>query len=405
MASIHHLSLPVSVKTEITLPGSKSESNRALLLHYLSNRKVEFSGLSSCNDVIILQKILEKNPRKVDVKESGTAMRFLLAYFCATNKNRVISGTERLCHRPVGKLVDALRKLGFRINFVRNENFPPVEVVPVEPGLIKQRTFVDASESSQYISALLLVAPLLPQGIEIEISHNRASQHYYRLTLDMLKQAGIVYSEFGSFIKITKQEFKPCEIQIGGDWSAAASWYSMAALAEKAEITLNGLKSNSGQGDKIIAQWMKRFGVTSTFKENSVLITKSETLPVEPMEIDFTDYPDLAQVMLITAAARNVRLHCTGIRNLRIKETDRIEAIRSELVKINARLDMLNDNECILYPDFRFLENRFRTFNDHRMVLALAPLAIKNKIIIEEPLVVRKSYPEFWEQIQAIASV
>ncbi len=329
-------------------------------------------------------------------------MRFLLAYYCATNKNRIITGKESLCKRPVGKLVEALRKSGFRINFVRNENFPPVEVVPVEPRLIKQKTFVDASESSQYISALLLIAPLLPSGMEIELSKEKVSQPYYRLTLEMLKQSGIVYSEFGSFIKITNQEFKPCEIKIGADWSAAATWFAMAALSEKAEIKLKGLRWDSGQGDKIITEWMKFFGVDSNFTEDGVLITKNEQVTIEPIQLDFTDNPDLVQVMVVTAAAKNVRLHCTGIRNLRIKETDRIEAIRNELVKLNARLDIINENECMLYPDFRLLDNRFRTYNDHRMVLAFSPLAIKDKIDLEDPLVVRKSYPEFWEHIQHV---
>ncbi len=329
-------------------------------------------------------------------------MRFLLAYFCATNKNRIITGTERLCQRPVGKLVEALRKLGFRINFIRNENYPPVEVVPVEPGIIKQKTFVDAGESSQYISALLLIAPLLPSGIEIELSQEKVSQPYYRLTLDMLSQAGIVYSEYGAYIKIVRQEFKPCEIKIGGDWSAAASWYAMAALADKAEIKLSGLKKKSAQGDRINAEWMKLFGVETDYRENEIVITKSDWQRTEPLQFDFTDNPDLAQIMLITAAAGNVRLHCTGIRNLRIKETDRMEAIRNELVKLNARLDIINENECVLYPDFRLLDNRFKTYNDHRMVLALAPLAVKNRIIIEDPLVVRKSYPEFWDHLKGV---
>lgn len=329
-------------------------------------------------------------------------MRFLLAYFCIKNKNRIITGTERLCQRPVGKLVEALRKLGFRINFVRNENFPPVEVVPVEPRLIKQKTFVDVTESSQYISSLLLIAPLLPAGMEIKLSRDKVSQPYYRLTLDMLRQSGIVYSEFDSLIKITHQKFTPCEIKIGGDWSAAASWYSMAALSEKAEIKLNGLNRNSGQGDRIIAEWMKQFGVESTYTNEGVLITKNGMTSAGTIQLDFTDYPDLVQVMLIAAAAKNVRLYCKGIRNLRIKETDRIEAIRHELIKLNARLDVINDNECILFPDFRLLDNRFKTYNDHRMVLALAPLAVKEKIVIEEPLVVRKSYPEFWEHIKTV---
>lgn len=402
MASVQQLSLPASIKAEVAIPGSKSESNRALLLHHLSNKKITYSGLSSCEDVLILQKILDKNPRKVDVKDSGTAMRFLLAYFCCTNRNRIITGTERLCSRPVGKLVEALRKLGFRINFVRNDNYPPVEVVPVEQRLIKQKTFVDASESSQYVSALLLIAPLLPLGIEIELSQEKVSQPYYHLTLDMLRQAGIIYSVYDSIIKITRQDFKPCEIKIGGDWSAAASWYSMAALADKAEITLKGLKKDSGQGDKIIAEWMRHFGVESYFMNDEVQITKKEQVPAGQLTLDFTNHPDLVQVMLVTAAASNVKLHGTGIRNLRIKETDRIEAMRQELIKLNARLDIINDNECFLYPDFRMLDNRFKTYNDHRMVLALAPLAVKEKIVIEDPLVVRKSYPEFWEHLQHV---
>jgi 3-phosphoshikimate 1-carboxyvinyltransferase len=176
----------------------------------------------------------------------------------------------------------------------------------------------------------------------------------------------------------------------------------MAALADKAEITLKGLKKDSGQGDKIIAEWMRHFGVESYFMNDEVQITKKEQVPAGQLTLDFTNHPDLVQVMLVTAAASNVKLHGTGIRNLRIKETDRIEAMRQELIKLNARLDIINDNECFLYPDFRMLDNRFKTYNDHRMVLALAPLAVKEKIVIEDPLVVRKSYPEFWEHLQHV---
>lgn len=405
MASIQQLALPAQIRASVQLPGSKSESNRALMLHYLSERKVTFTNLSTCEDVKILHKILDKNPRRVDVKDSGTALRFLMAYFCITNKNRIISGSERLHERPVGKLAEALRQLGFRINYLRRENYPPVEIVPVDHRLLRQKTFVDAGESSQYVSALLLIAPLMPMGMEIELSQYKVSQPYFRLTLDMLRRAGIVFSEFGAFIKITKQNFRPVELSIGGDWSSAATWYAMAALSEKAEITLKGLSIDSLQGDKIIAEWMSRFGVISDFYSDRVTISKQKSVVSEPVKLDFTDHPDLAQVMMTVAAALNVRLHCTGIRNLQIKETNRIEAMQKELIKLNARLDLINENECVLYPEFRLLDNRFKTYNDHRMILAFAPLAVREKIIIENPLAVRKSYPQFWEHVEAIESL
>jgi 3-phosphoshikimate 1-carboxyvinyltransferase len=402
VALLQHLVLPDQLKLTVNLPGSKSESNRALLLHYLSGHRVRFTGLSNCEDVILLQKILEKSSKQVNVKDSGTALRFLIAYFCLTNKNRIINGSQALCQRPVGPLVNALCQLGFRIHYLRKDGYPPVEIIPVDHRSLKKKAEINPSESSQYISALLLIAPLMPNGLELKMTAMPVSAPYYSMTLDMLSRAGIHYSLAGQHIYIARQPFRPVELNIEADWSAAACWYAMAALAAHADIHLKGLRSPSLQGDSIIAQWMNHFGVQSRFTPDGVQLTKTEIHHPDKLELDFTDYPDLAPVMMVVSAACNVSLHCTGIRHLRIKESDRIEAMRNELVKINCRLEVLGPDECRLYPAFRILNNRFSSYRDHRMVLAFAPLAVKRRIMIEDPQTVRKSYPDFWNDIRSI---
>ncbi len=402
MALLRHLALPDQLNLAVNLPGSKSESNRALLLHYLSDHRVRFTGLSNCEDVILLQKILEKSSKQVNVKDSGTALRFLIAYFCLTNKNRIITGSQSLCQRPVGPLVDALHQLGFRINYLRKEGYPPVEIIPVDQRLLKKKTEVNPSESSQFISALLLIASKMPHGLELKMTAGPVSAPYYSMTLALLNRAGIHYSLAGRTIYIARQPFRPVELNIEADWSAAACWYAMAALARQTAIHLRGLRNPSLQGDSIIAQWMVRFGVQTRFTEEGAFLTRTKVNLPNYLELDFTDYPDLAPVMMVLSAACNVSLRCAGIRHLRIKETDRIEAMRKELVKINCRLDVLGPDECQLYPAFRILNNRFSSYQDHRLVLAFAPLAVISKIMIEDPQTVRKSYPDFWNDVSTI---
>ncbi len=402
---LYHLSATKSLKSVIKLPGSKSESNRALILHQISNKQFRFSNLSNAEDVVILKKIFEKESKQVYVKESGTALRFLIAYYCITNKNRIITGSESLCKRPVGKLVEALRQLGFKINYSRIQGYPPVEIVPIENKFLKQKATIDASESSQYLSALLMIAPLLPNGIELRLIGKIASEPYLKMTLELMKQAGIVYSEFDGIIKVTRQEFKLTDYKIEGDWSSASVWFQAVAFSDQADLTIHGLKEFSLQGDAVLCDWMHHFGVQTGFYSHGIVLTKIKGSLPSDLELDCSQNPDLAQAMMVTAAVKNVRLRLTGTRNLRIKETDRLEAMRKELVKINARLDIISDDECVLYPSFRFVSDRFATHNDHRMVLAYSPLSVLQPVTIEDPLVVMKSYPSFWDDFKKIGEI
>lgn len=305
-----------------------------------------------------------------------------------------------MCERPIGKLVDALRNIGFKLNYVRSEGFPPVEIIPVENKFLKNKITVDAGESSQYISALLMIAPLLPIGLILTLEGKVVSRPYVELTLNTMSRFGISYEWDKNVIHIKNQEYSRKEIEIESDWTAASYWFSIAALSKSAEIDLHGLKENSFQGDKIIAEWMKKFGVHSSFYTDGIKIKKAGEPVEKEMTFDFSNNPDLVQTILVLAAAKDVNLKVSGLKSLRIKETDRVAALQAELAKCNARLNQTGDDQFELISNYRKPIDRIETYNDHRMALAFAPLALMNEIIISNPLVVSKSYPGFWEHLK-----
>lgn len=388
----------------VQLTGSKSESNRALIIRALSDGMVKVENLSKAADTVTLENILKseiQNPKsEIDVGPAGTAMRFLTAFAALREGEVTITGTERMKQRPIGILTDALKTLGAKIEFPGNAGFPPVKLT----GPLQQRTNsinIKGNVSSQYISALLLIAPNLPQGLHLSIEGDLTSGPYIEMTLAMLDRSGIKYEWSENTISIQHQSFKQSVLSVEPDWSAASYWYAMAALAPEAHLFLPGLNAYSLQGDSRIAEIMANFGITSRFKEGGVDISKEEKNVIRKI-FDFKECPDLAQTVIVVCAALGHNATFTGLETLKIKETDRVKALQNELKKIGVKLTEKNftyklDCSGLSFPD----ELVVRTYEDHRMAMAFAPLALViNKVEIEDHKVVEKSYPHFWDDMK-----
>lgn len=397
----------------IQLTGSKSESNRALILNASSKGKVEVKNLSSADDTVTLNGILEKlrlldaSPAsglsglpEVNIGPAGTAMRFLTAYFATTGQEVILTGTERMKQRPIGILVDAVKQLGAEVEYVEKEGFPPLKFQPSFEQKTNQVS-IKGNISSQFITALLLVAPSLPQGLELTIEGELTSRPYVQMTLAMLAEAGISHTWNEPVISIPPQEFQTSAITVEPDWSAASYWYAIAALSDKSEISLPFLKQNSLQGDSRISNIMTSFGITTAFTDEGLVLVKSAS-EINGDFFDLKDCPDLAQTVIVVSAALGHNATFTGLETLKIKETDRVAALQNELAKIGVKL--IEENELyhldcsgLHFPD----KVTIKTYEDHRMAMAFAPLALKiNQLEIEEPEVVGKSYPSFWEDLE-----
>jgi 3-phosphoshikimate 1-carboxyvinyltransferase len=397
------------LKGVIDIPLSKSESNRILILQALSKGKikVDAAGLSDARDTKLLQAALASDAREINVEDAGTAMRFLTAYYCAANQHKILTGSARMQERPIGILVDALRDIGFNIKYQKNEGFPPLEIIPIDLSKLKNEVSIAGNVSSQYISALMMIAPVLDRGLTIFFFTELASKPYLELTAAMMQTVGITVIFNDNKIQISTQSFKETKLIAGADWSAAGYWYSMASLAEKADIKLKGLNFDSAQGDKVIAKWCEYFGVLSNQEDDGISLHSNNSTHFENsknpiLHFDFTDYPDLAQTMIVLCTAKNVKATFTGLQSLRIKETDRIAALQNELLKFGVKL--YEDGESIfkLEGTFTMSEQTIKTYNDHRMALAFAPLSLLGKITIERPEVVAKSYPNFWKDMEKV---
>ncbi|MFC5269413.1 3-phosphoshikimate 1-carboxyvinyltransferase [Adhaeribacter terreus] len=402
------------LKGTVQLPASKSESNRALLIQALSPEKITLHNLSDANDTVLLQRLLYAPGKEINAEDAGTVMRFLTAYFSLTNQQKVLTGTERMCQRPIGILVNALRELGADIHYSGQEGFPPLEILGFDPkfsGLAKVKIRGDVS--SQYISALLLCAPILPGGLQLELEGKIASRPYIEMTLALMQQFGVASELVENAIEIAPKSYAGGAFSVEADWTAASYWYSMVALAKETEILLSGLKENSLQGDSKVASLMEDFGVKTTYLPEGILLTKTPENTAKSA-IDFSDIPDLAQTFAVLAAAKNIELEMTGLESLRIKETDRIVALQTELAKFGAALTETSPGTFLVKngsvsgvwefesPREDNSETRFETYHDHRMAMAFAPLAMLQEIEIENAGVVRKSYPKFWEELRKI---
>ena len=394
------------VRAEIKLAASKSECNRALIINALTGFQSELSNVSEARDSQTMLRLLHSEDTIADVIDAGTTMRFLTAYFAVTGQQKIMTGTPRMCERPIGILVDALRILGADISYEKAEGYPPLKLNGFSYSG-KNEVSIKGNVSSQYISALLLIAPALPSGITIKLEGEVGSRPYIEMTLKQMAYFGIAYeaSWETNTLHIPPHQYKPQPYAIESDWSGASYWYSIVALAEDAEVELLGLKEDSLQGDSAIADIMTTLGVESTFTERGVKLKK---IPAQTsLSWDFTDCPDLAQTVAVCCALKDIPLSMTGVESLKIKETDRIFALQEELKKLGAELVEIETNH--LYAVRKVSEKpeavpSIHTYDDHRMAMAFAPVGMIYPINIEEPGVVVKSYPGYWNDLAKVTS-
>lgn len=383
---------------KIPLPSSKSESNRALIIDALTEGENKLSNLAEARDTQTMIRLLKTNPPVFDVLDAGTTMRFLTAYAAVTNQKKVMTGTARMCQRPIGILVDALRSIGAEIHYLNSEGYPPLAVHGL-PNQTSDKIKIRGDVSSQYISAMLMIAPLLPKGLELELEGKVGSQTYIEMTLELMAQFGIQYSWSHNKIKVEPQAYKPTEFAVESDWSGASYWFSLLACSDSGELLLEGLKENSLQGDSAIVDIMEFLGVKSTFTSDGVLLRKQAVKGLKKW--DFTHCPDLAQTVAVTCAILGQDAIFTGLESLRIKETDRIYALQQELAKFNAELKEIEPEVFQVIPSVTMPRSvKIHTYEDHRMAMAFMPLLTKTEVVIEDPEVVNKSYPSFWNHCE-----
>jgi 3-phosphoshikimate 1-carboxyvinyltransferase len=383
--------------TASLLPASKSISNRALIINALAGDGASLHNLSDANDTQLMLRLVGSLDRTIDVEDAGTTMRFLTAYFAVTGKKKLLTGTDRMMERPIALLVDALRELGATIKYLGKEGYPPHEILGFD-GQRVSTIRIRGDVSSQYISALMMIGPMLPQGLTLELTGRIGSRPYIEMTAAIMKHFGADCAFVDNTVTIPHQSYKPATFTVESDWSAASYWFSFASLAAEAAIVLPRLSTDSLQGDSAVVNITKSLGVTAAMKNGLLHLTKTNEL--KEVAWDFTQCPDLAQTIAVVCAARGVKGHFTGLESLRIKETDRIAALQNELRKINADLVEENGERWTLIPSTGLPAHaRFETYKDHRMAMAFAPLATLMDVDIEDPAVVRKSYPNFWNDI------
>jgi len=386
----------------ISLPASKSISNRALIINALCYNPYPVANLSDSDDTKVLQAALFSNNNRFDIGHAGTAMRFLTAFLAKIVGEWEITGSERMQQRPIKILVDALTELGAKIEYLKNDGYPPLKIFGSH---LKGKTIkLDGSVSSQYITALLLIAPTIENGLTLELKREITSQSYIRLTLELMAQFGIQYQWDGNTIVIPEQNYFPREFTCEADWSAASYWYAIMALADDGEVLLENLKLDSLQGDAHIAAWFETFGVASFQQENGVSLIKSKNIQPEKLELDFIENPDVAQTMACLCVAKGVPFHFSGLKTLKIKETDRIAALQNELMKFGASITEPVHGELVwegkLDMEMKEYLPRVETYYDHRMALAFAPMTMAGLTMeIDDPMVVTKSYPGFWKDL------
>ncbi len=387
------------LQSSIQLPASKSISNRALILNALSYSPYDIQNLSDCDDTEVMIKALNSNESNFDIKAAGTAMRFLTAFLSKVVGEWTITGTERMKNRPIKILVDALNSLGARIEYMEKKGYPPLRIFgsALQGGEIS----LAGGVSSQYISALLMIAPLMENGLVLHLEGNIISRPYINLTLKLMEQFGVKADWNGQTIKVLPQEYKPVHFTVESDWSAASYWYEIMALCPNAEIELLGLFKNSLQGDSAVAKLFAQLGVGTTFMNKGILLRHNGNV-CKKLVHDFINEPDLAQTFVVTCVFLNIPFRFTGLQSLKIKETDRIEALKVELKKLGYVLT--DSNNSILEWNGERCEPEsnpvIATYEDHRMAMAFAPVALLRPVCIANPEVVSKSYPLYWKDLE-----
>lgn len=400
----YKITAPENINSSILLPASKSISNRALILNALSMAPFGIDNLSDCDDTNVMVDAFKSGSNLIDVKAAGTSMRFLTAFLAITPGEWIITGTERMKERPIYILVDALISLGARIEYLGKIGYPPLKIKGT--ALNGGDIYLSGDVSSQFISALLMIAPTMSKGLTIHLEGNVISVPYIKLTLGMMAQYGVKTHWDGNIIKIHPEEYRPTtNYLVESDWSAASYWYEMVALAEEARVELKGLFRNSMQGDSKVSELFLDLGVVTEFTNEGVVLTKKNS-KTKKMFHNFVNEPDLAQTFVVACCLMDVHFMFTGLQSLKIKETDRIEALKTEMKKLGY---LIKDSEnSILEWDGERCETTendpvIKTYEDHRMAMAFAPAAIKlGHISIAHPNVVTKSYPAFWNDLKKV---
>lgn len=385
------------INEHITISGSKSESNRLLILQQLFDN-LTVKNLSNSDDTKVMQKILSSNSETADVHHAGTAMRFLTAFFASKeNREVTLTGSKRMQERPIKILVDALRDLGAEIIYEKTEGFPPIKIKGKR--ITTNEVSIQGNVSSQYISALMLIAPSLPNGLTIQLLGKITSVPYIKMTLSLLKQLGVSASFKDDKIAIKPQlNIQDKTMVVEADWSSASYWYSLISLAEEgSKITLSAYKEESLQGDSCLAEIYEHFGVKTTFSKHNITLLKTGTLKeTKGLTVDLKSAPDIAQTIAVTCFGLGLACDLSGLHTLKIKETDRLEALKEELTKLGAKITVTEESLHLKASEKINEHIAIKTYNDHRMAMAFAPLAIKVPIKILNAEVVSKSYVDFW---------
>lgn len=391
-------------QVQIEITGSKSESNRLLLLKALYP-EIVIRNLSNSDDSVLMQKALASDAEVIDIHHAGTAMRFLTAYFSIQEGREVtLTGSSRMKERPIGILVDALRQLGADIQYLENKGFPPLRIKGKK--LTKSKVTLKANVSSQYISALLLIASKLDSGIELALEGKITSIPYIQMTLHLLGQLGITTNFHDNIIRVNPQtkDLKNQIFVVESDWSSASYFYSLVALSDVGtELTLTSYKKDSLQGDSVLSELYKAFGVKTRFQKDSISLKKEvEVKDEEVIDFDLRNAPDIAQTIAVTAFGLGLECYLKGLHTLKIKETDRLVALKTELEKLGGKVTITDQSLHLSRSKFINDNVSINTYNDHRMAMAFAPLGLKTTLQILDAEVVSKSYPQFWEDLITI---
>ena len=403
---IYSISAPTHITGEVILPASKSISNRALAINMLAGNAKTPVNLSDCDDTRVMLEWLNNRPSTVDIGAAGTAMRFSTALLAVTEGSHIITGSERMKKRPIGILVNALRQLGAQIEYVEDDGFPPLRIVgnnSLEGGIIS----LPGNVSSQYISAMLMIGPTLKKGLTLQLTGEIISRPYINMTIAIMHSFGAeVQLVTDNTIVVKPGKYNPNDYTVENDWSAASYWYEIIALANNTDATiyLPNLYKNSLQGDCRGAEVFRKLGVETQYTSNGVTLRKTP-ISIASLEYDFVEMPDLAQTFVVTCCMLGVHFHFTGLQSLKIKETDRINALKVEMKKLGYVIEDRNDSELLWQGELcKAMDNcAIDTYEDHRMAMSFAPASMKiGRININDPHVVTKSYPHYWEDLKKV---
>ena len=397
-------SLNKTIYGSIGLESSKSISNRLLIIKELCKTKFEIQNLSNSKDTKILNELLDsfKTRKDINCEDAGTALRFAVAFLTTKKGTWKVLGSKRMHERPIKPLIDCLIELGAEIKYLEKEGFPPIEIKSIK--LKSKKLSVSGGISSPFISALLLVAPTIENGLILEITSKVLSKPYIDMTLDLMSKFGIEYSWENKLIKVEQQNYLAKNIKIENDWSAASFWYSFLALSKSGEIKIPNLYANSIQGDSVLSSIYLKLGIKTEFNKDSIVINKTKNIAKE-IELDLSNHPDLALPIIVTCSGLGIKAHLMGLESLKIKESNRLECIKKELEKFNVICSIsdssikIKENQNIVQP-----KSTIECHNDHRIAMSIAPLCMKvNSIKFDNKNIVNKSYPKFWEDFDRVS--